>query len=86
MSKRLRVKYALFLCRILMKFYFFGEIFEKSSCIRFNQNPSCGNRVVPCGQTDMTKPIVVFRGFANAPKMRDERLEKCSVPCSFFFV
>ena len=65
--------------------FFFGEIFEKSSCIRFNQNPSCGNRVVPCGQTDMTKLIVVFRGFANAPKMRDERLLKYNPLKLYFF-
>jgi len=30
--------------------------------------------VVPCGRTDMMKPLVDFRNFANAPKI--------SPPCS----
>ena len=49
--------------------WFFWQIFEKSSNIMFHQNPSNGNRVVPCGQTDMTKLVVVFLNFANAPKI-----------------
>jgi hypothetical protein len=36
--------------------------------MEFYQNLSSGSRVVPCGQTDMTKLIVAFRNFANAPK------------------
>jgi len=28
------------------------HIIEKSSNIKFHKNPSIGNRVVPCGQTD----------------------------------
>jgi hypothetical protein len=53
-----------------MKFEFSGQIFEKVSNMKFYQNPSIGNRVVPCRQTDMTKLIVAFRNFANAPKKR----------------
>ena len=34
----------------------------------FIENPSSGSRLVPCGRTDMTKLIVTFRTFANAPK------------------
>jgi hypothetical protein len=49
-----------------MKFEFSRQIFEKVSD-KFHQNPSSGSRVVPCGQTDMTKLIVAFRNFANAP-------------------
>ena len=41
------------------------------SNIKFNENPSSRSRVVPWGQaggrTDMTKLIVVFRNFSNAP-------------------
>ena len=52
-----------------MKFEFYQKILEKEN-IKFNQNPSSENRVVPCGRndrkTDMTKLIVVFRNFANA--------------------
>jgi hypothetical protein len=51
-----------------MKFEFSRQIFEKVSNIKFNQNPSSGSRVVPCGETDMTKLIVAFRNAANAPK------------------
>ena len=54
-----------------MKFEFSQQIFEKDSYIKFHQN---GSRVVPCGQTerqtDMTKLIVAFHNFANAPKNR----------------
>jgi hypothetical protein len=51
-----------------MKFEFSRQIFEKVSNIKFNQNPFSGSRVVPCGQMDMTKLIVAFRNFANAPR------------------
>jgi len=54
-----------------MKLEFSRQIFKKSSNIKFHKNPSSGGRVVPCGrtdgQTDMTKLIVAFRNFANAP-------------------
>jgi hypothetical protein len=70
---------------ILVKFYetwiyfneawiFFWQIFEKYSNIKFHENPSIGNLVVPCGRTDrridITKLIVALRNFANAPKNR----------------
>ena len=35
-----------------MKREFSGQIFEKSSDIKFHENQSSGNRVVSCGQTD----------------------------------
>jgi len=50
-----------------MKPEFSRKIFDKSSNIKFHENPSSGSRVVPRRQTDMTKLIVVFRNFANAP-------------------
>ena len=60
-------------CRVLMKFEFSRQTFEKSSNINFHQNPSSGSRVVAYGrkegQTVMRKLIVAFRNFANAPKM-----------------
>jgi hypothetical protein len=55
-------------CPILKKLQFSQQIFEKSSNIKFHENPSSGSRVVPCERTDMTKLIVAFRNFANAPK------------------
>ena len=59
-------------CRLLLsgfnETWIFGQFFEKQTNIKFHQNPSSGSRVVPCGRTDMTKPIVAFRNFVNAPK------------------
>ena len=51
-----------------MKLEFSRQIFEKSSNIKFHENPSCGRRVVPCGQTYMMNLILAFRNSANAPK------------------
>ena len=42
---------------------------KKSSSIKFHENPFSWNRVVPYGRTDMTKLLVTFRNFANAPKI-----------------
>jgi len=55
-----------------MQLEFSQQIFEKSSNIKFHENPSSGSPVVPYGQrtdgrTDMTKLIVAFQNFANAP-------------------
>jgi hypothetical protein len=52
-----------------MKFEFSGQIFEKCSNVKFNQNPSRRSRVVPCGQTGITKLIVAFHSFEIAHKM-----------------
>jgi hypothetical protein len=35
--------------------------------MKFYENPSCGSRVVQCGRKDMTKLIVAFRSFVDAP-------------------
>jgi len=55
--------------------YSFGQIFLKSSHVKFHKNASSGRQVVPCGQidrrkdgvtdgqTDMAKIIIAF--FAN---------------------
>jgi len=42
-----------------------GQIFEKSSNIKFYQNPSSGSQVVPCGQTDRPTKLT----YAKAPKI-----------------
>jgi len=61
-----------FIIRILMKLEFERQIFEKSSNVTFYEIPPSGRRVVPCERTDrqadMTKVLVAFRDFANAPK------------------
>ena len=51
-----------------MKPEFSRQIFEKPSNIKFHENQSSESRDVPCGRTDMTKLIVAFRNFTNAPK------------------
>jgi hypothetical protein len=57
--------------QFLRKLEFSRQIVEKYSNIKFHENPSSGNRVVPCGETDrhtdMTK-ITVFHYFAKPPK------------------
>jgi len=35
-----------------MKIEFSQQTFEISTTIKFNENPSSGSRVVPCGRTD----------------------------------
>jgi hypothetical protein len=50
--KRLHVKYPLFLSDFNKTSAFFRQIFKESRNTKFNQNPSSGSRVVPCGRTD----------------------------------
>ena len=59
-----------YFCHILMALDFSRQILEKSLNMKFHENPSVGNRVVLCGQTetDMTKPTAAFRNSAKAPK------------------
>jgi hypothetical protein len=77
MSKRLHLKYPLILSAFNTTWNFSAD-FRKNTNIKFNQNPSSGSRVVPCGQTDGQmdgetdiKLIVVFRNFANVPKKEE---------------
>ena len=70
MWERLHVKYPSFL-QNFNETWIFSTDFRKNSDIKFHQNPSSGNRVVPCGQTegrtDMMKLIIAFHNFAKAP-------------------
>ena len=64
-----------YLCQILIKFEFSLQMFEKFLNLQFCENPFSDSLVVPCGRTDLTKPIAAFRNFANA-------LENgCYTPC-----
>jgi hypothetical protein len=47
----LHVKYR-YCCQILIKLEFSEEIFDKSSNVQFDENPSNESRVVPFGQRD----------------------------------
>jgi hypothetical protein len=61
-----------------MKIKFSRNISEKYSNIKFHENSSSANRVVPRGRkggrTDMMKQIVAFGNFSNAPKMTLEEI------------
>jgi hypothetical protein len=67
----------LYSCPILMTFDFLGG--------RFSKNPQISNfmKIRPVeaelfhadGRTDMTKPIVAFRNYANAPKSEISELQ-----------
>jgi len=50
-----------------MKLEFSQQIFEEYSNVKY-ENPFIWNRLVPCGQRDMTKIIATFRNFANTHK------------------
>jgi hypothetical protein len=58
--------------KLLIQLAFSGLITGTCSNIKLFRNPSSGNRVFPCGrtdiQTDMVKLIVAFRNVAGAPK------------------
>jgi len=51
-----RAKYVFFV-PILIKFEIFRWIFEKYSNIKFDENPSSGSQVVPCGRTETDRPM-----------------------------
>jgi len=48
---------------------FLNRFSKKSSNIKFLENLPNGSHIVPCGQTDNTKPTVALSNFANAPRM-----------------
>ena len=62
----LHVKCPFFLFN-LTETWIFSTDYREYSNIKFRENLSSGSRVVSCGRTDMTKLIVAFRNFANAP-------------------
>jgi hypothetical protein len=51
-----------------MKREFSQQIFQKYSNIKFHENPPSSAQFNADGWTDMTKLIVAFRYFVNAPK------------------
>jgi hypothetical protein len=64
--------------RFLTKLKFSQKIFEKYWSIKFSENPSVGAEMFDAdGQMEMTKPVIAFRNFMNAPKnLRDLNQEK----------
>jgi hypothetical protein len=55
-------------CNIAMKLEFSQQFLETCSNIKCHENLSKRSRVDPCRRTLMTKLVVAFRNFANAPK------------------
>jgi len=81
--------------RFLMKLDFFRLNFEKYSSIKFHENRSNGDQVVPYGRTDgrtfMAEPMVAFRNFTNAPKIdgnkgRTNNSRLCFSYCAFSYI
>jgi hypothetical protein len=74
-------------CHILMKLEFSRQIFGEHSNIKFHENPSSGSRDVQYGrtdgqtdrQTDMTKLIITFCNFADAPKKESPMFDICYI-------
>jgi hypothetical protein len=68
----LHVKCPLFLSNFNENWIFSTDFQKKISNIKFHEKPSSGSRVVPYGltdgRTDVTKLIIAFHSFANAPK------------------
>jgi hypothetical protein len=70
-------------CTILINLLFYQPI--KYANIKFSGKPSSGSRFFPCERTDrqirmdMTKLIVAFRNFANAPKIYSVASVSCPV-------
>ena len=58
-----------------MKLEFCRQIFEKYSDTKFQENPSSGRRVFPCGRTDMEKLIVTLRIFEEEEGEEQEEEE-----------
>jgi len=58
---------------ILTKHGLSRQISEKYSNTKFHENLSSGGRVVPCGRAYITKLMVAFCNFVNAPKIDDGR-------------
>jgi len=54
---------------------FSQHFFEKFSKVKFHENLSTGCLLVPCGRTGLTKLMVAFCSFANAPKMASDDAE-----------
>jgi hypothetical protein len=55
-------------CFIRTDMNFLDRFFKKSWNLKISFSPSIGNRAVLCGRTEMTKLIIAFRNFPNAPQ------------------
>jgi hypothetical protein len=74
-------------CTVVVRFKwnltFFDRIFKNVEISNYTKYPSSGSRVILCGRTDgrtdsqinVTKLIVAFLNFANAPKNDTQRID-----------
>jgi hypothetical protein len=67
MYERLRVKNR-YSSQIVMEAELFRRIFKEYSNVKFQEHPSSGGRVAPCGQTDTTRVIIAFRNLRTRMK------------------
>ena len=71
MSKHLHVKYPLFLSDFNKILILSTDFLKKAQVLSFVKTRPVGAELFHAdGRTDMTKLIVAFRNFANAPKTR----------------
>jgi hypothetical protein len=55
-------------CQMSFKQELGRRILVNIPAIKYQENPFIWSRVVPCGQTDMTKSLVTFRNFFRKPR------------------
>jgi hypothetical protein len=60
------MKSTLYSWQSLRKYEFCRQIFEKSSNVKFHENPSSGSGQTE-GQTDLTKLVDTFHNFSKVP-------------------
>ena len=68
------VKYQLFLSCFNKILIFFRQVLEKILKTKFHENPSCGSRVVPCGQTDRHEANGRFPQFCASPCKKTKKI------------
>ena len=69
----LHVKYLFFLSDFNETWIYSTDFQKKSLNMNFHENLPSGSRVVPCGQTDMTKQTAAFHNFVNMPKIEQNK-------------
>jgi hypothetical protein len=63
-------------CQILKKLEFSSHSLKKDSTIKFHENPSSGNQVVPCGWIYGMKLKVTFFNSMKAQKKKQIKQEQ----------
>jgi hypothetical protein len=61
-------------CEISIKLEFYGQIFENTSSIKFQEIPSSGSRIFSCGRTDRHTLQSLLAILLQAPKNLNEHI------------